>query len=252
MRAHLSLIVSLVALSRVTGFSAAFMDIAVGTFTPGTANLIPTWTGTLAGVGVSGSFSAAPPDTNTTLEIAAPGIGFSTLDNTSPQWSHPTVYAEISPLDDRIGYSQVPGPDGFVSILFATPMSNLIFHVANLDATFLDFTPSVGGGLTGLSLLSGNGGAGDGIGVGGLSIFDAAPLTTDGTPPGVAPPLIGLRSAYGSVRLNGTYLSLDFKIVHASPGIENANFTLSTPEPGAFSLTALGVVGIILHRRRRV
>lgn len=246
MNSRFAALTTMILLTRATCF-AGLMDIT--SFTPGTANLGPTFFGTLDGVGISGMFTAAPLDTNTTLEIVAPGVGFTTIAGTSPQWSHPPVYAVTAPAADRVGFSQVPGGVGFVSMLFATPMTDVIFQVANLDFSFLDFSPSIGGGLTGMTLLSGNGGGGDGLSVLGPLIFDATPGTADGTPPGVLPPLAGPRSAYGSILLSGTYLSLDFIIIPGA-GIDNANFTLAVPEPTGI-VTGLFCLGLATARRRR-
>jgi hypothetical protein len=198
-------------------------------------------------VGLSGTLAGGA---NIAVNAVAPGIGFSTIVNDSPQWSYPVVYTPTSALDDRIGFSQTPGGPGLFTVTFAVPMSNLVFHVANLDASFLDFSPSIGGGLTGLTLISGNGGAGDGLAVGGLTVFDMAAATIDGTPPTSAPPVAGPRSAYGSVLLNGTYTTISFTASNPGPGIENANFTFSIPEPGISALAAMGGLGILLRRRR--
>ncbi len=251
MKPNLCLVLVLILLSRVSSLaSLTFLDITPGTFDPGTFDTAPSFTGTLAGVGVIGTFAGGA---NTTLEIVAPGVGFSTIINDSPQWSHAPVYTPTSALDDRVGLSQTPGGAGFVTLTFASPMSNLIFHVANLDLAALSFTG--GPGLTGLVMLSGNGppiGApGDGLGVGGPTIFDITPGTTDGTPPGVPPPLAGSRAAYGSVMLTGTYSTLAFTITPTA-GIDNFNFTLSVPEPGISALAAMGGLGILLRRRRNL
>lgn len=234
-------------LTRSMGLAASFMDLT--SLVPGSGGA--TFSGTIDGVGVTGTLSSGG---NVTINPVGLGVGLSTILNTSPQWSYGTVYTPTSATDDRVGFSQASGPDGLVSLVFASPMTDLIFHIAHLDRSLLDFSPSIGGGFTGLTLLSGNGGADfDGLGAGGLTIFDIDPSTIDGTPETAPPPLAGARAAYGSVLLSGTYTTLDFAVIYlgAGPPVENANFTLATPEPGVASLTAMGVIGIILRRRRR-
>lgn len=201
------------------------------------------FTGTLDGVAVTGVLTV-PASGTTGINVVAPGIGFSTIDGSSPQWSHPTAYLPTSPSTDRVGFSAVPGSSARVTVTFAVPMTNLVFHVANLDASFLDYTPSIGGGLTGMTLLNGNGGGGDGIALGPPFISDAAAATADGTPPGTAPPMAGPRSAYGSILMSGTYTTLSFDIITPS-AIENANFTFSSvPEPTSLALMGLATAGM--------
>lgn len=246
MNSRFLVLVTVFVLARATCFGAVFMDLTG--LAPGTADTSPTFTGTLNGVAVLGTFAGAP---NTTLEPVAPGIGFTTIINDSPQWSYPAIYTPTSASDDRVGFSQVPGAAAVVTIAFSSPMTDLIFHVANLDFSALDFSPTIG--LTGVTLLSGNGGAGDGIAVGGPTVFDMAPATADGTPITSPPPTTGTRSAYGSVLLSGTYTSLNFSIFQPGPsGIDNVNFTLSVPEPGRTTLAAMALMGMLVRRRRRL
>lgn len=245
MKTQLSLILVLILLGRISSLaSLTFMDITPGTFTPGIG--AASWTGSLNGVGVTGSLAGGA---NVAVNAVAPGIGFSTIVNDSPQWSYP-IYTSTSALDDRIGFSQGPGGPGAFTVTFASPMSNLYFHVANLDLSFFDFTPSGGSGLTGLTLISGNGAAGDGLAVSVPTIFDMS-ATADGTPPTSPPPGAGPRSAYGTVRLDGTYTTLTFLTTFTGGVVpENANFTFSVPEPGVSALAAMSGLGILLRRRR--
>ena len=227
-------------------FAATFLDIT--TLTPGGAG-IGSFTGSLGGVGVTGALTVAP---GTTFNAVGPGIGASTIAGSSPQWSYGAIYTPTTPLGDRVGFSQVSpgGGTAHVTVSFASPMTDLVFHVANLDWSTLEFGPSGADGLTGLTLLSGNGGAGDGLGVSGTSIFDVAPPTADATPPFAPPPTTGPRSAYGSVLLSGTYSSLDF-LMFTGPATDDANFTLSStvPEPGMTTLiAAMGAAGMLLRR----
>ena len=244
----LSVVITVLLLAGSTCFAADFLDIT--TLTPGGAG-IGSFTGSLGGVGVTGALTTGP---GTTFNAVGPGIGGSTIAGSSPQWSYGAIYTPTTPLGDRVGFSQVSpgGGTAFVTVSFASPMTDLVFHVANLDWSTLEFSPSTAGGLTGLTLLSGNGGAGDGLGVSGTAITDMAPATADGTPPSSPPPTTGPRSAYGSVLLSGTYSSLDF-LMFTGPGTDNANFTLSSsvPEPGAATLMAMGAAGMLLRRRRR-
>ncbi len=246
MNSRFLVLITLLLLVRATGFAAAFLDITGLVPLAGTG---ASFTGTVGGIGVTGTLTGGP---NTAFNSdVPPGIGFSTTAGTSPQWSHPSAYAETTPLGDRVGFSQTPGGSALVSLSFASPVTDLIFHVANLDFSFLDFSPSIGGGLSGMTLLSGNGGAGDGLGMSAPIIFDVLPGTADTTPLGVPPPTTGPRSAYGSILLSGTYSSLGF-VIAPGAGIDDANFTLSTvPEPGMTTLVALGAAGLLLRRRRQ-
>jgi hypothetical protein len=245
MNARFLVLVSLILLTKATAFAAVFMDIVTLTPGVGTAG----FTGTLAGVGVTATL-AGGPNTSFNSDVP-PGIGFSTTDGSSPQWSPvPGVYTPTDPATDRVGFSQTPGGAALVTVGFSSPMTDLVFHIANLDFSSLDFSPSAGSGLTGMTLLSGNGGAGDGIVVGPPLIGDALPPTADSTPVGAPVPLGGARSAYGSVLLSGTYSTISFVII---PGgsIDDANFTFSTPEPSMTTLGAIGLIGIVFRRRRR-
>lgn len=230
---------------------AEFMDLT--TITSG-GPTVGGFTGTLLGAAVTGSLTV-PAGGTTGINVVAPGIGFSTIDNTSPQWSHPTAYAPTAAIADRVGFSAVPGSSARVVVSFSAPMTNLVFHVANLDESFMDYTPSIGSGLTGMVLLNGNGGGGDGITVSAPIIADATPGTADGTPPGTAPPMAGPRSAYGSILMTGTYTTLSFDIITPG-GIENANFTFSAvPEPTSLVLMGLATAGMGVagwRRKRRV
>jgi PEP-CTERM motif len=244
MNARFLVLVSLILLTKATALAAVFMDltsVAPGPFGAGG------FTGTLAGVGVTGTFGGGAG--NTVFNAAGPGIGFSTTDGSSPQWSHAPIYTPAEPFADRVGFSQTPGGSALVTVGFSSPMTDLVFHIANLDLSSLDFSPSGGSGLTGMTLLSGNGGGGDGLGVSPPLIFDAA-AGADFTAPSSPPPIAGPRSAYGSVLLSGTYSTISFVIIPGG-GIDDANFTFSTPEPSMTTLGAIGLIGIVFRRRRR-
>lgn len=245
MNSRFRVLITLLLLARATGFAADFLDIT--TLTPGGAGT-GAFTSTLGGVGVTGALTVGP---GTSFNAVGPGIGGSTIAGDSPQWSYATIYAPATPLGDRVGFSQVSpgGGTAHVTLTFASPMTDLVFDVANLDWSTLEFGSSIADGLTGLTLLSGNGGAGDGLAVSGTSIIDLTWSTADSTSPFSPPPTTGPRSAYGSVLLSGTYSSLDF-LMFTGPGTDNANFTIvSVPEPGMTTLLALGAAGMLLHRR---
>lgn len=245
MNSRFRVLITLLLLARATGFAADFLDIT--TLTPGGAGT-GAFTGTLGGVGVTGALTVGP---GTTFNAVGPGIGGSTIAGSSPQWSYGTIYTPATPLGDRVGFSQISpgGGTAHVTLTFASAMTDLVFDVANLDWSTLEFGPSIADGLTGLTLLSGNGGGGDGLAVSGTSIFDLTGSTADSTSPFSPPPTTGLRSAYGSVLLSGTYSSLEF-LMFTGPGTDNANFTITAvPEPDMTTLIALGAAGMLLHRR---
>jgi hypothetical protein len=242
----LSVVVTVFLLAGSTCF-AAFLDIT--TLTPGAAG-IGSFTGSLGGVVVTGTLVSG---VGTLFNPVGPGIGGSSIAGDSPQWSYGTIYTPTTPLGDRVGFSKLAGGGtALVTLSFASPMTDLVFHVANLDWSTLEFGPSIADGLTGLTLLSGNGGAGDGFAVSGTTILDLAPATADPTIPFSPPPTTGPRSAYGSVLLSGTYSSLDF-LMFTGPATDDANFTLSSvPEPGITTLIAMGAAGMLLCRRRQI
>jgi hypothetical protein len=210
------------------------------------------FTGFLDGIGVTGALTFGA----STFINSEPGpfIGGSTIGGTSPQHSHPGIYTPTKALSDRIGFSAagVAAPTvGHMTITFAAPITNPVIHVANLDVSFLDFASTAGFG--GLALLSGNGGVdGDGLFVGGPAIFDGIPATADLVPHTGIPPIGGARSAYGSVRILGTYSALDFDII-TPLGIENATFTFSSvPEQSSIVLAGMGIACAFFARRKIV
>lgn len=231
----------------VTHARAEFLDVV--TLTPGFGG-VGAFTGDLDGVPVAGFLTAGAatainPD-------PGPLIGGSTIGGTSPQHSYADVYTPSVLLSDRIGFSAVAvdAPTvGHIKIVFGTPFTNPVLHIANLDRTFLDFSSTAG--LGPLVLLSGNGGADiDGLFVGGAKVFDGAPPTADLVPHTAHPPMFGSRSAYGSVLIIGKYTALDFDLVTPT-GIENATFTLSSiPEPSSLVLAGLGIACLVAVRRK--
>ncbi len=138
-----------------------------------------------------------------------------TIDNTTPQYSYSNIYTPFQSLGDRVGYTMFnqTGQTATLKIQFSSPVTNPIFHVANLEAMIYDFSDP-GNGSIALSLLSGNGGGGDGLTVDTTNkiIADANPFTGAGLSPFTPPPTTGARSAYGSVALLGTFSTLNIKL----------------------------------------
>jgi Neuraminidase (sialidase) len=141
--------------ARAARAGSTFLDLTA--VTPGTSG---TFTGTLNGVAVTGAITANDGSYQWNLTGLASYDG-STTNNTSPQYSYTNIYTPSIPLTDQVGYDKFASSgSATVTITFGSAITNPVFHVANLDASQDTF--SLTGGLTGLSLLSGNGGGGDG------------------------------------------------------------------------------------------
>ena len=225
-----------------TGARAGFLDLTGNDFGGNTL------TGSLDGVSVfaragdaGGQYGFVRPD----------GVPYN---GTSPQYGYAAVYDPATPATDEVVYEAFSLPGGGIGVTiaftFGAPLTDLRFHVANLDN--VKYTFALTNGLTGVSLVRGNGGGGDGLQVVGNVVSDADPATTNdnvsGNGPSV-PPLTGPRSAYGTVALDGTYRTLTVDAEISGPSFDRGSFTLSSvPEPTA---AALGVAGVALLRRRR-
>ena len=236
-----------------TARAALFLDVTA--ITPGSAGT-GAFAGTLGGITVTGTIAAGTP--SFFFNAAGPTIGGSTLDGSSPQYSYSTVYSPTMALTDRVGFTSLGAATNVITISFSSPVTDPVFHVANLDRAEFNFSPTPG--LTTLTLLKGNDGAGDGIDplFGGPPFLfhlvrDATPATSDPTPPTVTPPTTGTRSAYGSVRLDGTFSTISFGAGTSGPGTDDGSFTISiVPEPGSLILAGMGLLSAAGFTRRRM
>jgi len=214
------------------------------------------FTGTLDGVGVTGAILLGEPEYQTT-KIGLSYLG-TTIDGSSPQYSHAGVYTPTVLSTDKVGYAKYSYAYGTAILLirFDSPITDLAFHVANLDKMTIDFSPSdlTAGDVT---RLSGN----SQFEVAGTILHDIDPMTAAHWLESDSP--VNAPSAYGSVRLNGTFSSVTIKLaeVASAPWGDGGSFTLSgtaaptvshAPEPSALIIwSLLGVLGIAIGRWRR-
>ena len=240
-------------LSAVTSQAAVFLDLFPGGVTPGSIG-VGTFAGTLGGISVSGSITGPAPAF--AFNAPSPLTGGSTTDGSSPQFSYGTVFSPTVPLTDRVGFTYTSGATDTVVITFSSPVTNPVFHFANFSGVAFNFGPTPS--FSSLTLLAGNGGAGDGIdpSFGGApysfaQVQDLVPGLEDGIPPTVPPPIAGPRAAYASVQINGTFSTIVFVTDGMGPPIDNGSFTISIPEPGSAMLALLGVSCPACFMRRR-
>lgn len=233
--------------------AATFLDlISVTPGGPGSG----AFSGTLGEIFVTGSITGE--SSAFYFSAPGPGIGDSTIDGSSPQFSYSTVFSPTALLTDRVGYTYPEMATNLVTMTFSAPVTDPVFHVANLNGVGFSFAPT--SGLTSLTLLNGND-APDGDGIdptfggapyGFVFVSDANPATSDFTPPSSPPPTAGGRAAYASVRLNGTFSTIAFAVDGMGPPFDGGSFTLSiVPEPDSLVLAGLGVLGVALFGRRR-
>ena len=239
--------------------SNVFLDVAQ--VTPGNANN-GAFTGTLNGVAVAGQLSG--PGTHTVVFGVDPVVYGSTIDGSSPQFSSGTIFSPNTPETDRVGYGNdldTTYGASRLTISFSQTMSNLVFHIANLDGSIFNFAAT--NGLNSINLLSGNGDGNEGLGVSGKTLFDYNPDTIIGQSPEDQPFTSDIRSAYGSVLLVGSYDSLIIDIFtnpvvtayqHSvdSTGQDGGSFTLSAPVPVPAAFWLFGSGLLVLVGRFRV
>lgn len=253
--ATLGLAIGLALSTNAARASSGWLDLS--SVTGGDFTVPGGFVGTLNGVAVTGSLSG--PGDQINIFDAGLDAWESTIDGSSPQYGYSGIYTPSQNNVDRVGYGNNLNPANAASrltISFGQPMTDVTLHVANLDGSVLDFTPTTG--LIGLSLLSGNGGSGDGLDVSGNQVLDLDSNSIVSHDQTLPPPTSDPRSAYGSVLLQGTYSALVFDIytnpLNTIGGADGGSFTLSAPVPipAAFWLfgSALAGLGVIGKRRR--
>lgn len=228
-----------------------FLDLT--SVTPGTSG-VGSFSGMLGAVAVTGSISGAPV---LSFNAIGSGLGDSTIDGSSPQFSYASAFSTPTPSTDRVGFTYLAFAGNLVTLTFSSAVTDPVFHIANLDWMALTFAATPG--FTSLTLLNGNGGPdGDGIdsafggpAYGHALVADLMPFTGDATPPTGAPPSSGPRSAYGSVRINGTFSTISFVTDAMGPFSDSGSFTISVPSPATLPLLAVTTLAGGLRRRRR-
>lgn len=226
-----------------------FLDLT--SVTPGSSG-VGMFSGTLGGIAVTGSISGAPV---LTFNAVGSGLGDSTIDGSSPQFSYSSVFSPTTPTTDRVGFTYSAFAGNVVTLTFSSPVTDPVFHLANWDWMGVSFAPTPG--FSSLTLLNGNNGPdGDGIdpsfggpAYGSALVYDLMAFTTDPTPPAGAPPMTGPRSAYGSVRINGTFSTLILVTDAMGPFSDSGSFTISIPSPT--TLSAWVVTACMASSRRR-
>jgi hypothetical protein len=232
-----------------TSCADTFLDLtSVTPGGPGTG----AFTGSLGTVGVAGSIVASGPPASFFFNGVGVGIGDSTVANSSPQYGYATVYSPTAALTDRVGWTFLydgTAKTETVTISFTSPVTNPVFHVANLDWAQFSFASTPG--LTGVTYLNGNYDGADGLDASPTAlgfdwVQDFNPATSDATPPTGSPPTAGARSAYGSMQLNGTFSTIYIGMGTNGPFSDSGSFTISVPEPSTLGLLLVGTLGGLL------
>jgi len=245
-------LVALLASAGPVAYADVFLDLT--SITPGSSG-VGSFAGTLGGVTVLGTISGAPVFS---INPTGGGLGDSTIDGSSPQFGYSSVFSPTTPTTDRVGFTYSSFAGNFVGMTFSAPVTDPVFHIANMDWMAVSFAPTPG--FSSLTLLNGNDGLdGDGIDpdFGGAAygfalVTDKTPFTTDSTPPTSTPPTSGDRSAYGSVRVNGTYSSLVFVTDAMGPFSDSGSFTISVvPEPASLAVFGIGVATLAGRGRKK-
>ena len=233
-----------------------FLDLT--SVTPGGPG-VGAFSGTLGGVLVTGTITGAVPAFF--VNMVGKGLDKSTLDGSSPQFSYAAVFSPTVPATDRVGFTYLGTASNLVTMTFSSPVTDPVFHVANLDWGAFSFLATPG--FLSLTLLNGNSGPEpDGIdpAFGGppysnALLWDKNPSTVDATLPSSTPLTTGARSAYASVRVNGTFGSLSFATDAMGPFTDSGSFTVSVvPEPSSGAMMTLGIgmglVGFLRQLKR--
>ena len=100
-----------------------------------------------------------------TRTVASANFALTGVDADSPQYSYSNIYTPATATDNAFSYTSNtwPAVTGTLTYTFSSPVTNLVYDLGNLDSDNL--TPVLTGGVTGVALLSGNGGSGDGLGL---------------------------------------------------------------------------------------
>lgn len=220
------------------------------------------FSGTLGGVTVTGTISSSGTPAFFFNAVGS-GLGDSTIDGSSSQFSYSSIFSPTIPATDRVGFTYTATAGNLVTLTFSSPIADPVVHVANMDWCAFSFAATLG--FSSLTLLDGN----DGLDVDGVDpafggppyssalVWDHNPSTSDITPPTSAPPSSGARSAYASVQIDGTFSTLSFVTDAMGPFSDSGNFTISAatvPEPSSALLVgvcgAIGVSSCLRCRKR--
>lgn len=214
--------------------SAEFIDLV--SITDGNGSLNSSFTGTLGNIDVTG-FTVAS-------SISGGVRGFSTLDETSPQFGYASSFSDTQALGDAIGYVAGSGQTVSWTINFSAPVTNLVFHVAELDGSSIDFAPQ-GLSSSDLSILNSNGN----LSVSGVELFGGASVSF---PVELDP--INAESAYGSLGISGIFSTLTFTQTEFRNFGDGGRFQFTAQAVSAPAASALfmlcGLISLVTLRRK--